>query len=542
MKVPESKTTPTWGGDDSAFALPCSAIRFRWHMHRRLQLLIRASCLALASTIWVNPAPGQHPDSGQAPANEPTVLAQVLERLERAESALQVMQAQHLTGEGGATLPASQQVELPDELSISERLQILEKDQQQQAAAAAQKKADDAAKPTFKFNGRLQMDYWAFPYTDAGANAFETGDANDSVDDRFLLRRVRMELSGTIPDLMLYRMQVDFADPNSPAIKDLFLGWEDLPVLQTVLVGNQKRPYALDSINSTRFNIFLERPAVVDAFNTNYRRFGICAYGVTDDLAYNWRYGGFLGQDLQNNGIAQATPIAESYQAEFDARFANTLWYDDASGGRNFAHWALSGVVANTDGNAGAASTARFRTRPEARTAGTWSDTGVILNATSYQIVGMEALINTGPVQFVGEYLHTSVQRSGATDLNFQGEYAYVSYFLTGESMTWERQSGQIGRVIPFENFFLVRTSDGHLGRGWGAWQVAARYDHVDLTDADIQGGIEDSGTLSLVWHWTPFSKLQFNYILGEINQHRPVDGQTSAHYQIVGTRFACDF
>lgn len=108
--------------------------------------------------------------------------------------------------------------------------------------------------------------------------------------------------------------------------------------------------------------------------------------------------------------------------------------------------------------------------------------------------------------------------------------------------MTWERQSGQIGRVIPFENFFLVRTSDGHLGRGWGAWQVAARYDHVDLTDADIQGGIEDSGTLSLVWHWTPFSKLQFNYILGEINQHRPVDGQTSAHYQIVGTRFACDF
>jgi phosphate-selective porin OprO/OprP len=386
------------------------------------------------------------------------------------------------------------------------------------------------------------MDYWAFPYTDAGANAYETGNAADSVDDRFLLRRVRLEISGNIPDNMLYRMQVDFADPNAPNIKDVYLGWEELPVLQTVLFGNQKRPYGLDSINSTRFNIFLERPAMVDAFNTNYRRFGICAYGVTEDLAYNWRYGVFMSQDLQGLGIAQATPIAESYQGEFDARLANTIWYDEASDGRGFAHWAVSGVAANTDGNAGAASTARFRTRPEARTTGNWADTGVILNATSYQMVGVETLINAGPVQFVAEYLHTSVQRTGMPDLSFHGEYAFVSYFLTGESMTWDRNTGQLGRTTPLENFFLVNTCDGGVGGGWGAWQLAARYDHLDLTDDNIQGGIMDSCTLSLVWHWTPYSKLQFNYILGEIDQHRPIDGQTSARYQIIGARFACDF
>lgn len=489
----------------------------------------------------------EDPISFQIVASESATFEQVVGRLERAEAALRQLQEQQFQS-GQAVQSAGYHSEYDSastsliDPEIAGRLNALESSQKKADAAAAKKKADDALKPTFRFNGRLHLDYWAFPQTDAGANAFENGNANDSVEDRFLLRRVRMELSGTIPDNMLYRMQVDFNTPNDPQIKDVYLGWEDLPLLQTVLVGNQKRPYGLDSINSTRFNIFMERPSVIDAFNPEYRRFGICAYGVTEDLAFNWRYGAFMGQDIQGLGIAQATPIAEAYQAEFDARLANTVWYDEASGGRYFAHWGIAGVLANTDGNAGAASTARFRSRPEARTSGRWEDTGVILNATSYQIIGLEALLNTGPVQLVTEYQHLSVQRSGESDLSFQGEYAYLSYFLTGETMTWDRATGQIGRVIPFENFFLVRTANDGVAGGWGAWQVAARYDHLDLTDNNIQGGIQNSFTLGLNWYWTPYSKLQLNYIHGEIDQHRPVDGQTTAHYQIIGSRFACDF
>jgi phosphate-selective porin OprO and OprP len=351
-----------------------------------------------------------------------------------------------------------------------------------------------------------------------------------------------MEISGTMPDNMVYRMQVDFGVPNEPQIKDVYIGFEELAYLQTLLVGHQKRPYGLDHINSSRYNVFMERPAVVEAFNQDARRFGICSYGVSDDEAYNWRFGTYMSQDMQGLGIAQATPIAEAYQAELAGRFANTIWYDEASEGRGFAHWAVVGSLAGTDGNAGAASTARFRTRPEARTSGRWEDTGVILNATSYQLVGVEGLINTGPLQWVAEYQHVSMQRSVGPDLSFGGVYCYASYFLTGESMTWDRNSGQLGRVTPFENFFMVRTCDGCTDGGWGAWQIAARYDHLDLTDDNIAGGVLDSFTLGLNWHWSPYSKVQFNYILGEINDHRPVDGQTMANFQIIGTRFYCEF
>lgn len=75
-----------------------------------------------------------------------------------------------------------------------------------------------------------------------------------------------------------------------------------------------------------------------------------------------------------------------------------------------------------------------------------------------------------------------------------------------------------------------------------GAWQIAARYSHLDLTDDNIAGGVSDEYTLGLNWHWSPYAKVQFNYIIGEINDHRPVGGQTQGNFQIVGTRFYCEF
>jgi phosphate-selective porin OprO and OprP len=76
-----------------------------------------------------------------------------------------------------------------------------------------------------------------------------------------------------------------------------------------------------------------------------------------------------------------------------------------------------------------------------------------------------------------------STGSNGREDVDFGGGYVYVAYFLTGEHTPWERKSGTLGRTKPFENFFLVRRCDGGLGRGWGAWQVAARYSYGDFSD-----------------------------------------------------------
>ncbi|MCA9233093.1 MAG: ATPase [Planctomycetales bacterium] len=402
---------------------------------------------------------------------------------------------------------------------------------------------------TMQVNGRIHVDHWAFPESSPAINVFENHDPSISPQDRIGFRRLRFGVKGDLWKTMVYKIEMEFAGGNKTEFRDAYLGWEELPILQTLLVGNQKRPYGLDHLNSSRYNVFLERPFVIESFNQDSRRFGIQSYGVSEDEAWNWRYGVFNQRLIQDEG----NYVSDHYQMELASRLANTFWYDEASSGRGYGHWAVAGSWADPDGSgiAGRATNeARFRHRPEARSTNRWLDTGTIAGADDYTLLGLENVWNFGPLQLVGEYQSLWLQRNGGTDIHLHGSYAYVSYFLTGEHIPWERDSGTLGRVKPIENFFLVDTcSDGVRG-GWGAWQVAYRWSYADFNDEDILGGVGQSHTLGLNWHWNPYARMQFNAIYGEIDDHEGFDdadppnslGALSGHYAILGTRFMVDF
>ncbi|MCA9227934.1 MAG: hypothetical protein KDA47_20075, partial [Planctomycetales bacterium] len=161
--------------------------------------------------------------------------------------------------------------------SLADRLKDLEGKWKKFEDGEKKKKADAAKKPTQKWSGRIHWDYWGFPEESDLANAYETGDPNNNPNDRFTFRRVRFGVAGDILETMLYKIEMEFANPNDPAFKDVYIGWKELPVLQTVLLGNQKRPYGLDHLNSSRYNVFLERPFIIEAVNQDARRFGLCA-------------------------------------------------------------------------------------------------------------------------------------------------------------------------------------------------------------------------------------------------------------------------
>lgn len=389
---------------------------------------------------------------------------------------------------------------------------------------------------TLKLGFRVHADYWTIPSADAGTAVLEGTPAHPiSPQDHFGFRRIRLTLRGDIRDNMLYKVDIEMADPGNFQWRDVYLGWRNLPVLQEVLVGNQKLPYGLDALNSSNDNIFLERPLVVDAFDTNYRRLGICAYGVSEDERWNWRYGAFCSYDMQPVG---AFYYNDHYQPQVAARLANTWWYDEESDGRGYAHWAISGAVAHPDGNS-AVNAARFPTRPEAREAVNWIDTGQIAGAEWYQLIGMEQVFNAGPLQLVGEAYQVTLQRDVGSDLYYWGAYGYLSYFLTGEHMPWNRKLGTLAPVQPFENFFLVDRLSGGTGSGWGAWQVAARYSYLDASSGDVLGGVGHSTTLGLVWYFNPNARMQFNWIHGWIGDNADLQtaGLSQAHYDILGLR-----
>ena len=487
-------------------------------------------------------------------------LADVLERLEAAEQRIWELERgdSALVGQfpGSASLAAFQEngetqtngaaAEL-DEESFAERLMNIEENWRRFTEERAVQSAAAAGRPSFKIGGRIHLDSWWFPEDSEGIHWFENPDTGVNPENRIFFRRIRFETGGEVLQTMLWKIQVDFNNPQTPELKDVYIGFDELPLNQVALFGIQKRPLGLDHLNSSRFNVFIERPLVVEAFNEDARRLGAAMYGYTDDELYHWRYGVYLLENITTTGRY----IGDSTQASFNARLSSSPWYDESSGGRGYFHWAVAGMVARPDGDVDPRDSneneARFRTRAELRSDLRWIDTGRIRGAEWYEILGLESILNIGALQIVSEYQTNWTQRDERTpgtgpDVFFHGAYVYVAYFLTGEHVPYERVTGTIDRVRPFENFFLVERCRGGCGGGWGAWQVAARYSYLDLTDHDILGGVEHNTTLALNWHWTPYSKLQFNAIYGEIRDREPVAGFTGGHFTALGTRMMIDF
>jgi phosphate-selective porin OprO/OprP len=416
---------------------------------------------------------------------------------------------------------------------LEEQLESFEKSLEEVAEKAGNKSivVSGSSKSTMKVSGRIHADAWGFDDESPNIAVFDGG---DDPENRIGFRRLRFGVAGAIKDNMLYKIEMEFAGGNRVEFRDAYLGWTDLPLLQTLLLGNQKRPYGLDHLNSSRYNVFLERPLVIEANNQDTRRLGLASYGFSDDLAWNWRYGVFNQENVQATG----NYTADHLQLEIAGRLANTFWYDEVSGGRGYAHWAVSGTHA--DNTAGPDNAARWQTRPEARSVGRWLDTGTVPGADYFNLLGLEAVVNVGALQVVGEYQSVWQDRNGFADTRYDGGYVYASYFLTGEHMPWDRESGTLDRIVPFQNFWFVNRCDGCREAGWGAWQVALRYSIADYTDQDIFGGQGEAWTAGLNWYWNPNARMQLNYITGEIQDRTAalLDGR----YNIWGARFMVDF
>lgn len=496
----------------------------------------------------------------------------LLERLERAEAQIRQLQAQDTRAPSGRiavsedldavlfddsgepeslsdqlrAMQAENEALQAEQKSLGKKYDALNKSHEKLASSYDKYTADigkgkgvvipGSPGATLKINARVHADAWAFPHANAGANALEgTPAVPTDPEDRLGLRRLRFTLRGDISDNMFYRMDIETANPHNFEWRDAYLGFKNLPNNQELVIGHQKRPYGWDALNSSNDNIFMERPAVQDFMNPDYRRLGIQINGYTDDESWNWHYGVFSAEDVQpTNSFA----TNDHLQPEVAGRLANTWWYDEESDGRGWGHWAIAGAVSRPDGRT-SKNSARYASRPEARTTSTWLDTGRIAGAQTTELLALENVFTAGPFHAAGEVMALSVQRDAGSDLNFWGAYGEVAYMLTGEHMAWNRKTGTLAGVTPFENFFLVDRMSGGRGRGWGAWQVAARYSYLDGSSQDILAGESKNVTLGLVWYFNPNAKLQFNYIHGMIGNSADLNaaGVGNAEYDMLGTR-----
>jgi phosphate-selective porin OprO/OprP len=213
----------------------------------------------------------------------------------------------------------------------------------------------------------------------------------------------------------------------------------------------------------------------------------------------------------------------------------------------------------------------RFRARPELRDAiggfgdnatlpgnsGRMVDTGAMV-ARAASVLGSELFYIRGPfsvmaegalAQAVDAQIPVTVGRRNATIIgnrNFCGGYITVSYFLTGETRSYDRNYGREGTFYverPFTNAFAKRGEDGSWLMGWGAWEVAARYSYINLNDGPVDGGIFSGWTLGLNWYLASNLKVQFEYLFNErYDKASGGNGLISGNVQGFGTRVQFQF
>jgi phosphate-selective porin OprO/OprP len=393
--------------------------------------------------------------------------------------------------------------------------------------SAAQKPGTGATRPSFQMGGQLQVDYLYFGQ-DAASQA-TVGDVPDAID----VRRARLTARGEAFDVVEYAIGFDFALAGRPSFLDVWVGLRDLPVLNIVRVGHYFEPFSLERVTQNRYNTFMER-SLADTF-APARNTGITTYhtiGPNDNGT--WALGWFASSS-DNFG----DQFADTGGQALTGRATWLPYYDELSGGRSYVHvgggysfrTALNGVL-------------NFQAFPEARSGAPaatnippFATTGDFA-AVSDQLYGVEFAWIHGPLSFQTEFMAVPVDRETAANVLFHGGYAYVSYFLTGEHRPYLKQQGIHDRVIPFENFFRVRDEDGCIVPGHGAWEIAARWSYIDLTDDDIEGGVMHNYSLGLNWYLNPYTRVKWEYI--HSNLDRAPIGDSDA--DIFGMRFDIDF
>ncbi len=88
---------------------------------------------------------------------------------------------------------------------------------------------------------------------------------------------------------------------------------------------------------------------------------------------------------------------------------------------------------------------------------------------------GVEAAGVFGPLTVAGEAGRLWLDRFDAGNEHFTGYYGYAAYMLTGETRPFK--GGNFDRIRPFKE----------LGNGGlGAFEVALRYDHLDLSNTPV--------------------------------------------------------
>ncbi len=417
------------------------------------------------------------------------------------------------------------------------------------------KKIDIISKPTFTPTGRIYFDGVTYNDDEATKAFFNTDRENE-----LGFRTFRIGGKGNIYENLIYSMEVELrGGPNAVSFKDIYMEQQSIPGIGHFRAGHFKEPIGLEEFGSDLFNTFMEKSPATQAFAPS-RNFGVMAWDTVDACQdATWFLGAFRAESPDAPQTNTGLWRSDSDDWAFDYRYAWLPYYDEPSGGRYLVHLGLSYSFrqmgqTNTAGaslNQNVAASlpldgAQFTTRSWVGSQGPIG-VGAEADSNEWNQINGEFLTIWGPLSLQSEYFQV-LMNSGE---QYNGGYAMASYFLTGESRAYRKDTKVIDRTTPFEPFFWIDTCKG-AACGRGAWEIAAGYSWVDLRDghdtvattpatsANRRRAFVNEFVIGLNWYQNPWSRVYFDY------EHEIADfvtaGTPTGDADIFGVRWQVDW
>lgn len=338
-------------------------------------------------------------------------------------------------------------------------------------------------------------------------------DPEDILSNQTNLRKARFAVKTKLWGVWNFEWDIDVADGEMVEVKDMWASFSGFHNSH-LKFGNFKQPFGLEEVTSSRLIVFPERSLPMLAFETD-RQFGLeySKWGKLGMIPFNLRTSVFT-QSLSNESKSDYEKEVHETGKGFAARLAIApeLTEDILFHG---------GLAVAYETPFDESEELEYKSEAETKNGDLeWFDTGNISEADHSLKLGLEGILQYKNFHLQSEFIQTTVTRlddSNLEDPTFIGGYTYLSWLITGERRPWSINDGEFGQIMPKNKKF-------------GAWELAARYSHLNLTDEDanIYGGAGNLYTFGVNWYANPNVKFQLSYTMADLDANADSDGDYS--------------
>jgi phosphate-selective porin OprO/OprP len=354
----------------------------------------------------------------------------------------------------------------------------------------ADKVVDSGVKVTTK--GKLKIEStdgnWSFQpigrvMWDAVSADADSNDSNNDFDGTEL-RRARLGFQGTVYDWG-YKFEGDFAKGDT-SIKDAYIsyGTKFSDTKFGLKLGQSHIPFGLNTKVSSKYMTFIDRPFFADTNISPARESGAIASFSAKDYRWTASAGVTIGS------------ISGGYTDEDDdgTTFALRSSFVPYMADKNHLLQIGAGYMNRSDND----SKFSFKQHLVAHKDHTSIKSGSI-SAGDYDgsdAFTLDAMGVYGSFHAMVEYLdYTADSKIAGNDIKIDGYAVEAGYFLTGESLKWKK--GYTSGITPES----------------GAWQIAARFESLDIDDGNVAGDDEaKKWTVGLNYYPTQNIRLMLDY------------------------------